>query len=104
MVIKYITKYASKDERSSKTYQEMLMHLSNLENLKNLATRVYIKLLIKIVIERDIGAQETCHMSLELPLVESSRKFVNLNVSHKVFKLVTINTKHNEEEHIKYFI
>ena len=103
-VIKYIAKYASKVERSFETYQQILMHLSNLENLYDLATRAYRKFLIEIVIERDIGAQETCHMLLELPLVESSRKFVNLNVSCEVFKPVTINIEHNEEDHTKSFI
>ena len=37
-------------------------------------------------------------------MVESSRKFVNLNVSREVFKPVTINTDHNKEEHTKSFI
>lgn len=60
------------------------MHLSNLENHDDLATRAYRKLLTEIVIERDIGAQETCHILLELPLVECSRKFVNINVSREV--------------------
>ena len=80
------------------------MHLSNLENLNDLATRAYIKLLTKIVIEKDIRAQETCHMLLELPLVECSRKFVNLNISCEVFKPVTINIENNEEDHTKSFI
>lgn len=51
----------------------MLMYLSNLDNPNDLAPRAYRKLLTETVIERDIGAQETCHMLLELPLVECSR-------------------------------
>ena len=80
------------------------MHLSNLENPNDLATRAYRKLLIETVIERDIGAQETCHMLLELPLVECRKKFVNLNVSCEVLKPVTINIENNEEDHTKSFI
>ena len=58
----------------------MLMHLSNMENPDDLVAHAYRWLLTKNVIERDIGAQETCHMLLELLLMESSRRFVNLNV------------------------
>ena len=56
-VIKYIAKYAAKAERSSETYQQMLMRLSNLENPEDLASRAYRKLLTETDIERDIGAQ-----------------------------------------------
>ena len=56
VVVNYIAKYASKDERIFETYQKMLMHLSILENIDDLATRAYRKLLTKIIIERDIGA------------------------------------------------
>ena len=80
------------------------MHLSNLSNPNDLASQTYIKLLIEIVIERDIGAQERFHMLLELPLVECSRKFVNLNVSREVFKPVVINNDRNGEELTKYFV
>ena len=97
-VIKYIAKYASKVERSSEKYQQMLMCLSNLSNPNNLASWAYRNLLTKTIIERDIGAQETCHMLLELPLVEYSRKFVNLNFSHEVFKPVVINDDINEDD------
>lgn len=103
-IIKYIAKYTSKVKKFSETYQKLMMHFSKLEILDDLAVGVYRKLLIEIVIERDIGAQETCHMLLELPLVESSRKFVSLNVSHKFFKPLIINTNNNEEEHTKSFI
>ncbi|XP_059073384.1 uncharacterized protein LOC131874156 [Cryptomeria japonica] len=103
-VVKYIAKYAAKAEKSSETYHQMLMRLSNMEDLNDLAARAYRRLLTETIIERDIGAQETCHMLLELPLVESSRRFVNLNVSREVFKPVTINDEENNEEQTKSFI
>ncbi|XP_057856401.2 uncharacterized protein LOC131065774 [Cryptomeria japonica] len=43
-------------------------------------------------------------MLLEVPLVESSRKFVNLNVSREVFKPVTITDEESNEEQTKSFI
>ncbi|XP_059076868.1 uncharacterized protein LOC131031330 [Cryptomeria japonica] len=103
-VVKYIAKYAAKAEKSSETHHQMLMRLSNMEDPNDLAARAYRRLLTETIIERDIGAQETCHMLLELPLVESSRRFVNLNVSHEVFKPVTINDEENNEEQTKSFI
>ena len=103
-VIKYIAKYASKAEKSSETYHQMLMRLSNMENPDDLAARAYKRLLTETLIERDIGAQETCHMLLELPLMESSRRFVNLNVSHEVFKSITLNNEENNDDNTKCFI
>ena len=85
-------------------HQQMLMCLSNLENPDDLASQAYKKLLMEIVVERDIGDQGTCHMLLELPLVECSRKFVNLNASRELFKPMVINDDENEEELTKSFV
>ena len=63
-VIKYITKYAKKARKRSRTYHQMLMCLSNMENLDDLAARAYKMLLTETIVERDIGAQKTCHMLL----------------------------------------
>jgi DNA replication protein DnaC len=80
-----------------------------MENPDDLAARAYRRLLTETIVERDIGAQETCHMLLELPLVECSRRFVNLNVSLEMFKPVTLNNENendeeNNEEKTKSFI
>ena len=85
-IIRYIAKYASKAEKSLETYHQMLMRLENIENPEDFASKVYKKLLIETIIERDVAAQETCHMLLKLPLVECNRHFFNLNVSRKIFK------------------
>ena len=74
VVNKYIEKYASKAQKSSKTYHQKLMHRSDMENPDDLAACAYRRLLIEIVIERDIRAQETCHMLLEL--LNTSRRVV----------------------------
>ena len=49
------------------------------------------KLLLEIVVDQDIGAQETCHMLQKLPFTICSRSFVSLNVSHIVFKRVSLD-------------
>ena len=43
-------------------------------------------------------------MLLELPLIESSRVFVILNVSRKVFKPMIKNEENEDEAHLKHFI
>ena len=75
----------------------MFMLLENIENPKFFSSKVYKKLLIETIIEKDVGAQETCHMLLELPLVECNRCFVNLNVSHKICKPVNKNNEDDSE-------
>jgi hypothetical protein len=42
------------------------------------------------VVDRDIGAQETSHLLLKLPLSISSRTFVSLNVNQKNLQRVPI--------------
>ena len=103
-VMNYIAKYAAKAEKSSETYHQMLVRLANIENPNEAASKAYKRLLTETLIERDIGAQETCHMLLELPLVESSRVFVTLNVSREVFKPVIKNEENDDEAHLKLFI
>ena len=44
VVIKYIAKYASKVEKISQTYHQMLTWLENIENLDDFASKVYKKL------------------------------------------------------------
>ena len=100
----YIAKYAAKAEKSSETYHQMLVRLANIENPDEVASKAYKRLLTETLIERDIGAQETCHMLLELPLVESSRVFVTLNVSREVFKIEIKNEENDDEAHLKNFI
>lgn len=104
VVTKYIAKYATKVEKSSETYHQMLLWLANVENPDGLVAKTYRRLLTETLIERDIGAQETSHMLLELPLVQSSRTFVNLNVSREVFKCVDLNTDDDNKEHTISFI
>lgn len=63
-----------------------MIRIINLENDDDSAIRAYRHLLTETIIKRDIGAQETCQMLLELPLVECSRVFISQNVRWKVFK------------------
>jgi len=96
VVINYIAKYAAKAEKGSETFHDMLIRVSNIENPNEPTTHAYRRLLCETIVDRDIGAQETCHMLLELPLCESSHQFVVLNVGMKVYKQVQANTYNAE--------
>jgi ATP-dependent DNA helicase PIF1 len=91
VVLKYIAKYASKAEKRSESYQDMLTRISNSGASEDSALSAYRRFLAETLVDRDIGAQETCHMLLKLPLVICSRKFVSLNVGRKVFKKIPNN-------------
>ncbi|KAH9309912.1 hypothetical protein KI387_037823, partial [Taxus chinensis] len=73
--------------------------ITNIENPDEMVATTHRILLTETIVEKDIDAQETCHMLLELPLVENSRVFINLNVSREVFKPVTKTNEDDHEEH-----
>jgi len=98
VVLKYIVKYASKEERRSESYHDMLTRISNYFASEDHALCAYRRFLAETVVERDIGAQETCHMLLKLPLVVCSRQFVSLNVGRKVFRKISRDGLHCSSE------
>ena len=64
----------------------MFTRISNATASEAHALCAYKKFLAETIVDRDIGAQETCHMLLKLPLVVCSRKFFPLNVRRKIFQ------------------
>lgn len=88
-VLKYITKYALKEKKRSESYHHMLTRISNSIGSEDHALCAYRKFLAEMIVDCDIGAQETCHMFLKQPLVVCSRKFVSLNVGRKVFRKIS---------------
>ena len=80
-VIGYIAKYAAKSEPRSNAYDELLRKIIDNEMSPNDCGRKAVqKLLIQTVSERDVSAQECCHLSLGFSLYHSSRDFVRLSV------------------------
>jgi ATP-dependent DNA helicase PIF1 len=102
VVLKYIAKYASKVEKRSESYQDMLTRISNASGSEAPVLCAYRRFLAETLVDRDIGAQETCHMLLKLPLVVCSRKLFSLNVGRKVFKKVS-NDPHQFSSQIVFF-
>lgn len=52
----------------------------------------YRRFLTETLVERDVKAQETCHLLLKLPLVVCSWKFFSLNVGKKVYQRVSLHS------------
>lgn len=79
-VIEYVAKYATKSEPRSLPLREVYTNI--VRSLKDDSTslKAVQKLLINSVGERDYSAQETCHLLLQLPLIQSSRDFTILSL------------------------
>ena len=89
VVLKYIAKYVSKAEKRFESYHHMLTRISNSISSEDHALCEYRRFLAEMIVEHDIGAQETCHMFLKLPLAICSQKFFYLNVGRKVFRKIS---------------
>jgi hypothetical protein len=79
-VVQYMTKYVTKTEAtSSKSIMRMMKKLLKSTIDDNLPTsRVLRKTMGKLIGERVISQQETCHLMLSISLVSCSHRFVNL--------------------------
>ncbi|EXX57988.1 hypothetical protein RirG_202010 [Rhizophagus irregularis DAOM 197198w] len=81
--LQYISKYASKAEPSSLAFSEIFKQILDNSNPDNSSLSPIQKLLLNSVSERDISAQETCHLLNGTALYHSSHSFVSLNVNEK---------------------
>ncbi|CAB4412398.1 unnamed protein product [Rhizophagus irregularis] len=81
--LQYISKYASKAEPSSLAFFEIFKQILNNSNPDDSSLSPIQKLLLNSVSERDISAQETCHLLNGTALYHSSRSFVSLNVNEE---------------------
>lgn len=79
-VIEYIAKYATKCEPRSATMKEVYTKIAQTLKDDSTALQLVQKLLINSVGERDISAQEICHLLLQLPLVHSTRDYIVLSL------------------------
>jgi len=70
--LQYISKYASKAEPRSAAFSEIFTQILNNSEDNDSSLSSIQKLLLTSVAERDISAQETCHLLLSLPLYHSS--------------------------------
>ena len=68
-----------------------MTRISNASASEDPALCAYKRFLAETIVDRDLGAQETCHMLLKLPLVVCSQKFFPLNDGRKVFQRLSTN-------------
>ncbi|XP_057872859.1 uncharacterized protein LOC131079010 [Cryptomeria japonica] len=78
-ILQYISKYASKSEKKSEPYTEMLKTIVNATTSEDTVFLTYQKFMMGIIADHDINTQETCHMLQKLPLITCSRQFISLN-------------------------
>jgi hypothetical protein len=79
--LRYVSKYASKSEPRFLTFSDILLRIIDTADPSNSSLKAIQGLLLHTVAERDISAQETCHLLLGLPLYRCSRQFVSLNLN-----------------------
>jgi hypothetical protein len=70
--IQYISKYASKAEPKSAAFTEIFNQILSNSNPEENSLGSIQKLLLNSIAERDISAQETCHLLMGIPLYHSS--------------------------------
>jgi len=92
VVLKYISKYASKVEPKSETYHAILSRLAHAAPSESPILQPIKQFLAQTVAERDISAQEMCHMLQKIPLVLCSCHLFSLNMSQIVFCCVSNDT------------
>ncbi|CAG8802972.1 2782_t:CDS:2, partial [Cetraspora pellucida] len=79
--LQYISKYTSKAEPRSTAFSDILNHILCNSRPEDSSLVAIQRLLLHNVAERDISAQETCHLLLGIPLYHSSRSFISLNLN-----------------------
>ena len=79
-VIEYCAKYATKCEPRSQSLKDIFATIVKSLKEDSFSLKAVQKLLINSVGERDVSAQETCHLLLQLPLLKVSRDFVVLSL------------------------
>ena len=77
-VLHYAAKYASKAETKSASYKELFSNALLSCSVRNPFLSTAIKMLNRLIAERDWSSQEINHLCLNLPLVRSSRRTVSL--------------------------
>jgi len=68
VVLKYISKYATKAKNKSKTYHSMLSCISTIYEPQQPVTDGFQKMLVDNIVDRDISAREASHLMQKLPL------------------------------------
>jgi ATP-dependent DNA helicase PIF1 len=86
-------RYASKAEGASQDLKAVLTDvmgkMSATDDAGGLVASLVTKFMNRLIGERDISAQEACHLLLRLPLVDCSRTFTRLNLAEESSRRVS---------------
>jgi len=93
VIVNYIGKYCSKEEKKSTSYQELLQSVQPHANSLHAFSSVVAKFMNKLIAERDWSAQEVCHLLLDIPLSEGSRNVVTLDCRQEDDRSATYELK-----------
>lgn len=98
-VSNYVASYASKSEPRSTTYAD-IMHqvIENSVSTTDSVTKAIQKLLLKSVSEKNVPAQECCHLLMETDFYNSSRPFVTLTIRSDNWVPITSDRIDDQEE------
>ena len=80
-VTNYIGKYATKAEKMSKHFEEVVLQLASAHGPTDGISTLLAQTLNKFCIERDFSAQEACHQLMSLPMVDCSRVFESITLN-----------------------
>ena len=94
--MQYIAKYASKAEPRSEAFSDILNRILGESQSEDPILTPVQKFLLHSVAERNISAQETCHILLSLPLYHSSQQFVFLNLNKEAPRWIRDTGKSEE--------
>jgi ATP-dependent DNA helicase PIF1 len=97
--LQYVSKYASKAEPKSVAFTEIFNQILSKSNSDESSLTSIQKLLLNSIAERDISAQETCHLLLGIPLYHSSRQFVSLNINEEALRSIRGTGSSENGEH-----
>ena len=79
-MLEYCAKYATKSEPQSQSLKQVFQTIVCSLKDEDKSLKAVQKLLVNSVGERDYSAQETCHLLLQLPIIDTSRTFVTLSI------------------------
>ena len=88
-VVRYMTKYVTKAESSmTKGIAAMIRNIMRNTIREGLSVQAALKrTMAKLLDERMISKQETCHLILSIPMVNCSHQFVRINLENNVNRI-----------------
>lgn len=81
-VVDYVVKYAAKVEKNSTSYTKLATSLLRIVSNDRPFQSLVTKLMNQLLGEHDWSGQEVCHYILDLPLINSSRVVLSVDMRH----------------------